>query len=209
MRAASFGEGTGARADVTLLRGQRAVLRAARGSRGECAGGHRVHRHGLVQLRVLVGHLDRSGLLGGGSTVAWGRRGDRVRLHVVACARKVTGGRGAIAPTHLAGDVVPSSAGRAHGVRRAAAGRTRRQRRPGQALGGAGRRRSGPMPGQRHLRRGWMDVEIFLCSQPSDKMKSPDCWGSKKRRLLATVPCQAVALTCSPAARRRNVHVEV
>ena len=37
MRAASFGEGTGARADVTLLWGQRAVLRAARGSRGECA----------------------------------------------------------------------------------------------------------------------------------------------------------------------------
>ena len=37
MRAASFGEGTGARAEVTLLWGQRAVLRAARGSRGECA----------------------------------------------------------------------------------------------------------------------------------------------------------------------------
>ena len=46
-------------------------------------GGHRAHRRGLVQLRVLVGHLDQSGLLGGGSTVAWGRRGDRARLHVL------------------------------------------------------------------------------------------------------------------------------
>ena len=83
MRAASFGEVTGARADVsTLLWGQRAVLRAARGCGVSC-GGHRAHRRGLVQFRVLGGHLDQSGLLGGGSTVAWGRRGDRARLHVL------------------------------------------------------------------------------------------------------------------------------
>ena len=31
--------------------------------------GHRAHRRGLVQLGLLVGHLDRSGLFGGGSTV--------------------------------------------------------------------------------------------------------------------------------------------
>jgi hypothetical protein len=42
-----------------------------------------VHR----RVQLLVGHLDRSGLLGGGSTVAWGGRGDLVRLHLVACAR--------------------------------------------------------------------------------------------------------------------------
>ena len=101
MRAASFGEGTGARAEVTLLWGgaQFFVLHAALGER--VCGGHRAHRRGLVQFRLLlVGHLDQSGLLGGGSKVAWGGSGDRVRLHVVACARKVAGGRGAIAPTH-------------------------------------------------------------------------------------------------------------
>jgi hypothetical protein len=42
-----------------------------------------VHR----RVQLLVGHLDRSGLLGGGSTVAWGGSGDRFRLHLVACAR--------------------------------------------------------------------------------------------------------------------------
>jgi hypothetical protein len=42
-----------------------------------------VHR----RVQLLVGHLDRSGLFGGGSTVAWGGRGDRFRLHLVACAR--------------------------------------------------------------------------------------------------------------------------
>ena len=68
-------------------RGQRAVLHAALGESVR----RPPHRHGLVQLRVLVGHLDQSGLLGGGSTVAWGGRGDRVCLHVLACARKVTG----------------------------------------------------------------------------------------------------------------------
>jgi len=42
-----------------------------------------VHR----RVQLLVGHLDRIGLLGGGSTVAWGGSGDLVRLHLVACAR--------------------------------------------------------------------------------------------------------------------------
>ena len=42
-----------------------------------------VHR----RVQLLVGHLDRSGLLGGGSTVAWDGSGDRFRLHLVACAR--------------------------------------------------------------------------------------------------------------------------
>ena len=42
-----------------------------------------VHR----RVQLLVGHLDRSGLFGGGSTVAWGGSGDLVRLHLVACAR--------------------------------------------------------------------------------------------------------------------------
>ena len=42
-----------------------------------------VHR----RVQLLVGHLDRSGLFGGGSTVAWGGSGDRFRLHLVACAR--------------------------------------------------------------------------------------------------------------------------
>eukprot|EP00964_Phaeocystis_antarctica_P162193 scaffold136018_cov178-Phaeocystis_antarctica.AAC.1 len=61
-------------------------------------------------------------------------------------------------PAGWAGDVVSSSAGRrAHGVRREAPGRTRRQRRehtkqhrPDHAAGGAGRRRaheSGQPPG--------------------------------------------------------------
>jgi len=39
-----------------------------------------VHR----RVQLLVGHLDRSGLFGGGSTVAWGGSGDRFRLHLVA-----------------------------------------------------------------------------------------------------------------------------
>ena len=42
-----------------------------------------VHR----RVQLLVGHLDWSGLVGGGSTVAWGGSGDRFRLHLVACAR--------------------------------------------------------------------------------------------------------------------------
>ena len=63
-----------------------------------------VHR----RVQLLVGHLDRSGLFGGGSTVAWGGSGDRFRLHLVACARTRSardgrwpslpwGGRGCIA----------------------------------------------------------------------------------------------------------------
>jgi len=42
-----------------------------------------VHR----RVQLLVDHLDRGGLFGGGSTVAWGGSGDRFRLHLVACAR--------------------------------------------------------------------------------------------------------------------------
>jgi hypothetical protein len=63
-----------------------------------------VHR----RVQLLVGHLDRSGLFGGGSIVAWGGGGDRFRLHLVACARTRSardgrwpslpwGGRGCIA----------------------------------------------------------------------------------------------------------------
>ena len=44
-----------------------------------------VHR----RVQLLVGHLDRSGLFGGGSTVAWGGSGDLVRLHLVACGSEV------------------------------------------------------------------------------------------------------------------------
>ena len=43
---------------------------------------------GLLQLGLLVGHLDRSGLFGGGSTVAWGGSGDLVRLHLVEPVRE-------------------------------------------------------------------------------------------------------------------------
>jgi len=52
-------------------------------------GGEGAQRVAIVHRRVqlLVGHLDRSGLFGGGSTVAWGGSGDRFRLHLVACAR--------------------------------------------------------------------------------------------------------------------------
>ena len=42
-----------------------------------------VHR----RVQLLVGHLGRSGLFGGGSIVAWGGSGDRFPLHLVACAR--------------------------------------------------------------------------------------------------------------------------
>ena len=88
---------------------------------GRVCGGHCAHR---------LGHLDRSGLFGGGRRVAWGGSGDRVRLHVVACARKVAGGVGGHRAHPWAGDVVQGSAGRRpHGVRREAARRTRRQRR--------------------------------------------------------------------------------
>ena len=41
----------------------------------------RAHRHGKVQLAVLVVHLDQSGLLGARSAVARGGRGLRVHLH--------------------------------------------------------------------------------------------------------------------------------
>ena len=136
--AASAGEACGQlrvarareRAEVTLLWGGAQCFVCSR-LKGRVYGDHRAHRRGFVQLGVLVGHLDRSGLFGGGSTVAWGGRGDRVRLHVVACAYMVGRGRGpSCPPAGWAGDVVSSSAGRrAHGVRREAPGRTRRQRR--------------------------------------------------------------------------------
>eukprot|EP00964_Phaeocystis_antarctica_P087373 scaffold55425_cov72-Phaeocystis_antarctica.AAC.3 len=111
--------------------------------KGRVCGGHRAHRCGLVQLGVLVGHLDQSGLFGGGSTVAWGRSGDRVCLHVVACAYMVARrGQGpSCPPAGWAGDVVSSSAERrAHGVRREAPGRTRRQRREHMKRRSRGRR---------------------------------------------------------------------
>ena len=46
-----------------------------------------VHR----RVQLLVGHLDLSGLFGGGSTVAWGGSGDLVRLHLVVCGSEVGG----------------------------------------------------------------------------------------------------------------------
>ena len=50
--------------------GARLFVHAPALHRGVC-GGHRAHRRGLVVLSgLLVGHLDRSGLFGGGSTVA-------------------------------------------------------------------------------------------------------------------------------------------
>ena len=53
--------------------------------------GHRVHRHGLLQLCPLVGHLDRRELFGGGSTVgAWGGSGEQVR----ARSQEIRGHRG-------------------------------------------------------------------------------------------------------------------
>ena len=75
-----------------------------RGGRRACA-----HRHGLrvvlvvqlgwsgllrasrAQFEVLVAHLDQSGVFGAWSTVARGGRGLRVRLHLLACERRVTG----------------------------------------------------------------------------------------------------------------------
>ena len=70
----------------SLVRG--AILRAERaykvdhGAEGAVAIVHR-------RVQLLVGHLDRSGLFGGGSTVAWGGSGDLVRLHLVACGSEV------------------------------------------------------------------------------------------------------------------------
>ena len=68
------GEGGSFAAQITGL--QRVRLAA-----GEACGQLRLARE-RGRGRLLVGHLDQSGLLRGGSTVAWGRRGDRVRLHV-------------------------------------------------------------------------------------------------------------------------------
>ena len=45
----------------------------------------------LAQLGVLVAHLDQSGIFGAWSTVARAGRGLRVRLHLLACERRVTG----------------------------------------------------------------------------------------------------------------------
>jgi len=70
----------------SLVRG--AILRAERaykvdhGAEGAVAIVHR-------RVQLLVGHLDRSGLFGGGSTVAWGGSGDLARLHLVVCGSEV------------------------------------------------------------------------------------------------------------------------
>jgi hypothetical protein len=70
-----------------------------------------VHR----RVQLLVGHLDRSGLFGGGSTVAWGGSGDRFRLHLVACARtrSARDGRWPSLPWGWAG-VSQGATGKAH-----------------------------------------------------------------------------------------------
>jgi hypothetical protein len=90
---------------ISLVRG--AILRVQGGPKVDNGGeGAVAIVHRRVQL--LVGHLDRSGLFGGGSTVARGGSGDRFRLHLVACARTRSardgrwpslpwGGRGCIA----------------------------------------------------------------------------------------------------------------
>jgi hypothetical protein len=70
----------------SLVRG--AILRAERAYKVDHGGeGAVAIVHRRVQL--LVGHLDRSGLFGGGSTVAWGGSGDLVRLHLVVCGSEV------------------------------------------------------------------------------------------------------------------------
>jgi hypothetical protein len=71
-----------------------------------------VHR----RVQLLVGHLDRSGLFGGGSTVAWGGRGDRFRLHLVACARtrSARDGRWPSLPWGVGRCVSQGATGKAH-----------------------------------------------------------------------------------------------
>ena len=118
-----------------------------------------VHR----RVQLLVGHLDRSGLFGGGSTVAWGGSGDRFRLHLVACARTRSardgrwpslpwGGRGCIA-RHQGKRTGRMQAGRAQRATWAQATRSRgetsvrdRSRRGGQHCA-VGRRHWGAVGG--------------------------------------------------------------
>ena len=71
-----------------------------------------VHR----RVQLLVGHLDRSGLFGGGSIVAWGGGGDRFRLHLVACARtrSARDGRWPSLPWGVGEDVYRKAPGKAH-----------------------------------------------------------------------------------------------
>ena len=75
-----------------LPEGLRAVI-GARAGLGDCAAAMvRAHRHGTARLGALVAHLlDQSRIFGGWSTVARGGRGLRVRLHLLACQRSVTG----------------------------------------------------------------------------------------------------------------------
>jgi hypothetical protein len=98
-----------------------------------------VHR----RVQLLVGHLDRSGLFGGGSTVAWGGSGDLVRLHLVVCGLEV--GR------HIVGVGAGVSQG---------AGKRRRERKHRESAAGheAGGTWAGPKhAGEHHTwqRRGW------------------------------------------------------
>jgi hypothetical protein len=120
-----------------------------------------VHRR--VQL-LLVGHLDWIGLLGGGSTVAWGGSGDLVRLHLVACARTRSardgrwppslpwGGRGCIARHQgsAQGECKQGELSRPRGRRpheaEARPRRDRRRRGAGQHCA-VGRRHWGPVEG--------------------------------------------------------------
>ena len=105
-----------------------------------------VHR----RVQLLVGHLDRSGLFGGGSTVlAWGGSGDRFRLHLVlACARTRSardgrwpslpwGGRGCIARHQ--GSAHRENASRESSAGHVGAGHTKQRRDlGGTEAGGAG-----------------------------------------------------------------------
>jgi len=104
-----------------------------------------VHR----RVQLLADHLDRGGLFGGGSTVAWGGSGDRFRLHLVACARTRSardgrwpytlpwGGRGCIA-RHQGKRTGRTQAGRAQRATWAQATRSR-----GETSAGPKHRRGG------------------------------------------------------------------
>jgi hypothetical protein len=85
-----------------------------------------VHR----RVQLLVGHLDRSGLFGGGSTVAWGGSGDLVRLHLVACARtrSARDGRWPSLPWGVGEDVSQGTRESAHTGRMQAQGERSRPR---------------------------------------------------------------------------------
>ena len=194
MRAASFGEGTGARAEVTLLWGgaQFFVLHAALGER--VCGGHRAHRRGLVQFRLLlVGHLDQSGLLGGGSNGRLGRKwGSRSSACRSLCAQGRRRSGGHRAHTSLGGQVMScrvvqgermESAGRRQGERVGSAESTRRVQAV-QAGGAAGPRARSAAPG----RRCELDGRVIMM-----------CFRKRARsRRLATRPTSSCTSSCPP-----------